>query len=98
MGLRACPWRADTHPNVLVLARVSEPTPACWPDRYDGHHDGRQVQVEVGTPWDTAVSAVLLIEALFTRIAEEAWPDTQSRIEQWDALRLQLPGRDEPPD
>ncbi len=44
--------------------------------------------IDVGTPWDTAVSSMMLIEALINRASEADWPKTRKRIENWDALRM----------
>ncbi|MEM7170971.1 MAG: MurR/RpiR family transcriptional regulator [Pseudomonadota bacterium] len=46
------------------------------------------VIIDVGTPWDTSVTALLLIEALINKVAEADWPKTRSRIERWDSVRF----------
>lgn len=46
------------------------------------------VPIETGTLWDTYAPALAVIEALFTRIAEDNFEQTQRRIEAWDAVRL----------
>jgi len=45
--------------------------------------------IDVGTPWDTACSAILLIEGMINNISESDWPKTKTRIEEWEALRLE---------
>ena len=49
------------------------------------------VPIEIGTAWDTQVSAVMLIEAMIVRISEQDWDATRKRIEQWDDTRLTPP-------
>ena len=46
------------------------------------------VVTDVDTPWDTSITALLLIETLINKVAEINWPKTRTRIEKWDALRL----------
>lgn len=46
------------------------------------------VPIESGTLWDTYSSALAVTEALVTRIAEDNWEPTRTRIETWDKLRL----------
>lgn len=46
------------------------------------------VPIESGTLWDTYSSALAIIEAIVTRIAEDNWAHTKDRIETWDQLRL----------
>lgn len=46
------------------------------------------VPIDSGTLWDSYTGALALIEALLTRIAEENWDQTKSRIEEWDSVRL----------
>ncbi len=50
--------------------------------------------VEVGTPWDTFLSIMLVIEAIINRVSEYDWDATKQRIEDWDALRTEPPGQD----
>ncbi|MBT4038952.1 MAG: MurR/RpiR family transcriptional regulator [Rhodospirillales bacterium] len=45
------------------------------------------VHVDVGTPWDTNVGLLLLIEAVINRVSEDDWDATRKRIEAWDQLR-----------
>lgn len=45
------------------------------------------VVVDVGTPWDTSVPLLLLIEAIINRVSEKDWDTTRKRIESWDQLR-----------
>ncbi len=45
------------------------------------------VAVDVGTPWDTSVPLLLLIEAIINRVSEKDWDTTRKRIEAWDQLR-----------
>ncbi len=45
--------------------------------------------IDVGTPWDTGTSAMLLIEGLISKVSEVDWPRTRKRIEAWEALRMQ---------
>lgn len=44
--------------------------------------------IESGTVWDSYVGALVLMEALVTRIAENSWSKSKKRIERWDSLRL----------
>jgi len=44
--------------------------------------------IDSGTVWDSYSGALVLVEAMVTRIAEETWDDTRKRIESWDAMRL----------
>lgn len=46
------------------------------------------VPIESGTLWDTYSSALAIIEAIVTRIAEDNWEPTRTRIESWDSLRV----------
>lgn len=46
------------------------------------------VPIESGTLWDTYSSALAVIEAIVTRIAEDNWEPTRERIESWDSLRV----------
>ncbi len=43
--------------------------------------------IDVGTPWDTSASAMILIEALINKIADTDWSKSRARIEEWDTLR-----------
>ncbi len=45
------------------------------------------VPIDSGTLWDTYSSALAVTEAIVTRIAEDNWDETRTRIEAWDALR-----------
>ena len=44
--------------------------------------------IDVGTPWDTGISSMLLIEVLINKIADIDWPKTRKRIAAWDGLRV----------
>jgi DNA-binding MurR/RpiR family transcriptional regulator len=44
--------------------------------------------IDVGTPWDTSVSAIILVEALINKVADADWVKSRARIEKWEALRL----------
>lgn len=46
--------------------------------------------IESGTVWDSYAGALVLMEALVTRIAEGSWDKARKRIERWDALRLDI--------
>lgn len=46
------------------------------------------VPIESGTLWDTYSSALAVIEAIVTRIAEDNWDETKTRIESWDSFRV----------
>ncbi len=46
------------------------------------------VPIDSGTLWDSYTGALALLEALLTRIAEENWEQTKTRIEQWDSVRM----------
>lgn len=45
------------------------------------------VPIETGTLWDTYAAALTVTEAIVTRIAEDNWDQTRTRIQAWDALR-----------
>jgi len=44
--------------------------------------------IDSGTVWDSYAVALVLLEAMLTRIAEQDWDKTRKRISRWDALRL----------
>lgn len=44
--------------------------------------------IESGTVWDSYAGALVLIEAMVTKIAEDNWDRTRRRLEAWDAMRL----------
>lgn len=46
------------------------------------------IPIDSGTLWDSYAGAFALLEALVTRIAEENWDQTKTRIEEWDSVRL----------
>ncbi len=46
--------------------------------------------IEIGTPWDTHLALVALMEAVILRVSERDWPATSRRISEIDALRLRL--------
>jgi len=46
------------------------------------------VPIENGTAWDCWVGAVALVEAIIGQVSETNWEATRTRIEAWDALRL----------
>jgi DNA-binding MurR/RpiR family transcriptional regulator len=46
------------------------------------------VPIDSGTLWDSYTGALALLEALVTRVAEESWDQTKTRIEAWDSVRL----------
>ena len=46
--------------------------------------------VDVGTPWDTSLGPVLLIEAIINKVSDKDWDATRRRIEQWDGLRIRF--------
>lgn len=46
------------------------------------------VPIESGTLWDTYSSALAVIEAIVTRVAEDNWDRTRDRIQSWDSLRV----------
>ena len=46
--------------------------------------------IDVGTPWDTSLGPVLLIEAIINKVSDNDWDATRRRIEQWDDLRIRL--------
>lgn len=48
------------------------------------------VPIESGTLWDTYSSALAVVEAIVTRIAEDTWEDTRTRIESWDTMRVNI--------
>lgn len=43
--------------------------------------------VDAGTPWDTGLSVLLILEAIINRVSEADWSTTRERIEEWDRLR-----------
>ena len=45
------------------------------------------VAIDVGTPWDTSLPLLLLVEAIINLVSENDWAATRKRIEQWDELR-----------
>lgn len=45
------------------------------------------VPIETGTIWDSYSAALAVTEAMVTRVAEETWDSTRTRIEAWDAAR-----------
>lgn len=45
------------------------------------------VPIETGTVWDSYVAALAVVEAIVSRVAEDTWDRTRSRIEDWDAAR-----------
>jgi len=49
------------------------------------------IPTEVGTAWDSQVSAVILIEAMIVQVSEKNWDGTKERIHQWDDVRLTPP-------
>ena len=49
------------------------------------------VPTELGTAWDSQVSAVALVEAMIVKISEQDWQATRRRIQQWDDVRLSSP-------
>lgn len=49
------------------------------------------IPTEVGTAWDSQVSAVILIEAMIVQVSEKNWDGTRKRIHQWDNVRLTPP-------
>ncbi|GAB5508166.1 MAG: MurR/RpiR family transcriptional regulator [Rhizobiaceae bacterium] len=46
------------------------------------------VPIESGTLWDTYTPALAVIEAIVTRIAEDNWEQTRTRIRAWDEVRI----------
>jgi DNA-binding MurR/RpiR family transcriptional regulator len=50
------------------------------------------VPIDVGTAWDTLVTAVLILELIVVDISKRDWPSTQARLRAWDALRVTPPG------
>ncbi|WP_428673070.1 MurR/RpiR family transcriptional regulator [Roseibium sp.] len=46
------------------------------------------VPIDSGTVWDSYAGALVLMEAMVTKIAEDTWDSTRQRIETWDAMRL----------
>lgn len=46
------------------------------------------VPIETGTLWDTYAPALAVVEALATKIAEDNFDQTQTRIRAWDAVRM----------
>ncbi len=57
--------------------------------------DVMAVPIEIGTAWDSYSGALALIEAIITHVGEQDWNATSRRIEDWDAVRLDLGGNDE---
>jgi DNA-binding MurR/RpiR family transcriptional regulator len=53
------------------------------------------VPIDSGTLWDSYTGALALIEALVTRIAEENWDQTKTRIKEWDSVRLNFEDDDD---
>lgn len=46
------------------------------------------IPIESGTLWDSYAVALVLLEAMLTRIAEQDWDRARKRISRWDALRF----------
>ncbi|MFK7751086.1 MAG: MurR/RpiR family transcriptional regulator [Sedimentitalea sp.] len=46
------------------------------------------VPIGSGTLWDTYSAALAVTEAIVTKIAEDNWDQTRTRIEAWDRLRI----------
>lgn len=46
------------------------------------------VPTDSNTPWDSYTGALALLEALVTRIADNDWDQTKTRIKEWDSARL----------
>lgn len=53
------------------------------------------VPTEIGTAWDSQVSAMTLVEAIIVKVSEQDWDATRKRIGQWDAVRLAPPPGEE---
>lgn len=51
------------------------------------------VPIDSGTMWDSYTGAMALMEAIVTRIANNNWAKTKSRIEAWDSVRLDFEGQ-----
>ena len=49
------------------------------------------VPTEIGTAWDSQVSAMTLVEAIIVKVSEQDWEATRKRIGQWDDARLAPP-------
>lgn len=47
--------------------------------------------VDVGTPWDTSLPLLLIVEAIINRVSEQDWDATRKRIGLWDGLRVTAP-------
>ena len=45
------------------------------------------VPIDTGTIWDSYSAGLAITEALVTRVGEENWTNTKSRIKAWDAAR-----------
>ncbi len=43
---------------------------------------------DIDTPWDTGITAMLIVEAIINSVSDKDWTTTRKRIEKWDALRL----------
>lgn len=43
--------------------------------------------VDAGTPWDTGLPIVLILEAIINQVSESDWTASRKRIENWDSLR-----------
>lgn len=48
------------------------------------------VPIDSGTLWDSYTGALALMEAIVTRVAETHWDQTKTRIETWDASRIEF--------
>ncbi len=51
-------------------------------------HDIIATPIESGSVWDSYAAALVLIEAILTRITENNWDKVGKRIRQWDDMRL----------
>jgi len=76
-------WAARDHGARIVLITDTWLSPIA---RYSTHI--LPCVIDVDTPWDTSVPALLLVEALINKVSEADWPRTRKRIESWDALRI----------
>ncbi len=53
------------------------------------------VPIDSGTLWGSYSGALALLEAILTRVAEENWEQTKTRIEAWDSVRLDFGENDD---
>lgn len=76
--------RAARAQNVRIVLMTDK-----WISPIAKHaHEVLPVPIDSGTLWDTYSATLAVTEAIVTRIAEENWDKTRTRMQAWEALRL----------